>query len=283
MSLFSKFKKEYIAPRNKDMDEMDPLLTSDTIFSMEPSGLYGSVYEDPRGTSMLKRAFLIGGIAGLVILAIIISIVASQVNAGNTSSSVVRSLTTPVDRNMPLLSDLYGDSDTTIYDTLSESNKVYQISSNSSGVSLVRVPDDVTSEEMALYYMNGLSSLSTDEIATVLRGAWWLSVDRSAATVMKLKYADFTSNTTDKAISNAMSAQGISDMNPSVISSGTDNNKNTYKYGTYSGSDGTTMYWKVACCSLSSVYSNSGLPKNSFYVGITLSDGELLISTSSTS
>lgn len=283
MSLFSKIKREFVAPRNKDMDDVDPVLTSNTIFSMEPSGLYGSVYEDPRGTSVLKRAFVVGGIAGIVILAIVISIFVSQNNAGNTSSSVVRSLSTPVDRNAPLLSNLYGDSDSTIYDTLSETNKIYQISMNSNGMSLVRVPDDVTSEQMALYYMNGLSSLSTDEIATVLRGAWWLTVDRSGATVMKIKYADFTSTTTDKAISNAMSSQGISDKNPSIISSGTDSNKNTFKYGTYTNSDGDTMYWRVASCALSAVYSNSGLPKNSYYVGITLSDGELMTTTSSNS
>lgn len=247
---------------------------------MEPAGLYGSVYEDPRGKLLLRRALILGLVAGLFILMLVITTLVSKNNAGNTSSDAVRALSTPIDRNIPKLSSVYGDSDSTIYDTLSESNDMYQISLTSDGMSLVRVPDGVTAEQMALYYANGFSSLSTDEIATVLRGAWWFTVNRTGSTVTKVKYADFTSGTTDKAIANAMADQGITDRSPTLISSGTDTNKNTYKYGSYTNSSGTVMYWRVACCALSAVYSNSGLPKNSFYVGVTLSDSELMTSSS---
>jgi hypothetical protein len=270
-------KDEFVAPKS-DKD-YEPVLKSKGLFSMEPGGVYGSVFESPNSVVTTRRTLFACVIAGVIVLAILISMGVNSNNAGDTSSEAVRELSTPVERNIPVLSDLYGKGNTQIRRTLEASNTIYQVSSDSDSMSLVRIPDDVSAEEMALYYSNGLDSLSTDQLATLLRGAWFFSIDTSGAQVMKVKYADFTSGTTDKAISNAMEQQGINDKSPQIISEGTDSNRNTYKYGTIVVNN-ETLYWRVACCQLSSVYENTGLPKNALYVGITLSDGELITSAS---
>jgi len=271
-------KDEFIVP--KTAEDYKPVLTSSKTFRMKPSGVYGSVYESPNDLKSVRRALFACVIAGIIILAIIISMSIGRNNAGNTSSEVIRSLSTPVERNIPVLDTYYGQSSSYIDKALSADNNIYEVSIDSDSMSLVRIPDDVTAEEVALYYSNGLNSLSTDQLATLLRGAWFFTVDTSGTEVMKVKYADFTSNTAERAIATAMDEQGLSGKNPNIISQGVDSSKNTYKYGTYVTDDNQTRYWRVACCALSNVYKVSGMPKNALYVGITLSDGELVTSSS---
>lgn len=275
MGLFDFFKREYIVAQKK---APEPKITSNTIFSMEPAGLYGSVYEDSAGPEQLKIKIIVGAVAGVLILIMIGALMAHRNNTGDISSEAVRSLSEPVDRGLPTLTSLYGDTSTQIAATVEEQNTVYTINdSDSDTLNIVRIPEDVSAEQMALYYSNGLGSLKTDELAVLLRGAWWLSTDNEATTVLKLKYADFTSKTNDRAIADAVAQQGFEEQdNSRVIATGIDNNGNNYKYGCYPIGNGAYMYWRVACCDLSEVFDDSGLPKNAYYVVVSISEGELM-------
>lgn len=275
MGLFDVFKREYVVAQKK---APEPKIVSSTIFSMEPAGLYGSVYEDPISPERLKTKLIIGAVAGVLVLVALGAFMVHRNNTGDISSEAVRALSEPVDRGLPTLIELYGNTSAQIAETVGEQSTVYSINdSESDTLNVVRIPEDVSAEQLALYYSNGLGSLKTDELAVLLRGAWWLSTNNEATMVLKLKYADFTSKTNDRAIADAIAQQGFEEQsNSKVIASGIDNNGNNYKYGCYPIGNGAYMYWRVACCDLSEVFDDSGLPKNAYYVVVSISEGELM-------
>ena len=133
------------------------------------------------------------------------------------------------------------------------------------GFDIVKLPSDVSLAEAGIMYATGISSLSATDASRLLKGSWTLSVNRSGATDMRLKFVDFSSGSVDAAIQNAISASGLSEA--PVADSGTDNAGNTYRSGTVEA-NGTTYKWRVSAISLSSVYKIKGLPDTAIYVGI---------------
>ena len=138
------------------------------------------------------------------------------------------------------------------------------------GFEVIKLPDDVSLEEAGAMYLTGVNNLSAPDAVKLLKGAWTLTVSRKAGTSMRLRYADFDSGTIEKAVQNAMAAEGLE--NATVEDSGVDDSGNTYQAGTVTTKKGRTYKWRVSVIDLSEVYSISGLPNTAFFVGIRFSE-----------
>ena len=261
---------EYLATMSK------PKITHPEPFSMTPRGMYGSVYENKMSIASFRVIF-IGLVAVGVVLAGIFAIrTVSTVNTLTATPECVEALSVAVDRQMPTLTSLVYMSDDDIIDTLSEDRTIYKEEVTSSGIELVRLPDDITTEDMAAYYDEGLTSLGIEDICKVLGGCWFLSTNDGSAKSVKIKYADFTAGSVPAAIAAAIQEQELL-AGGSVLASGTDDLGNTYQYGTVASGD-DTLYWKVSSCPLDEVYSQKQLPDNAAYIGVTVSKGALMSS-----
>ena len=133
------------------------------------------------------------------------------------------------------------------------------------GFEVVKLPADVSLEEAALVYLNGLSNASAGDAARLMNGSWTLSTDRSSGVSMRVRYADFTSGTADLAIQNAKASQGLSDIQ--ATDAGLDDAGNTYQEGTVEIGE-ATYTWRVSVIALSEVYDVAGLPDDALFVGI---------------
>ena len=107
--------------------------------------------------------------------------------------------------------------------------------------------------------------LSAGDAVKLLKGAWTLTVSRTAGDDLRLRYADFASGTIEKAVQRAMQVEGLE--NAEVTDSGVDDSGNTYQAGVVSTDNGT-YNWRVSVIELDEVYDISGLPNTAFYVGI---------------
>lgn len=137
------------------------------------------------------------------------------------------------------------------------------------GFDVIKLPPDVSVEEAGLMYVKGIDKLSAADAVRLLKGGWTLDVSRKAGESVRLRYADFDSGTIEKAIQNAMVAEGL--QNANVTDSGVDDSGNTYQTGTVVTEGGSTYTWRVSVIDLAKVYSISGLPNTAYYVGIRFS------------
>lgn len=257
-----------------------PKITQTSVYSMEPEGLYGTVYEDPRGTQNLKMSGIAALLLGVLLTIILGSIIYGQLKAASAFPQSVKDLASQ-SLDLPILTDFASMDDTTIFDTLSATNTVAQTSSDSSGETIYRLPDGVDALTLAGYSSEGFDTLDIDTLSTVLKTSWQISTSRGGENTIKLKYADFTSGSVDAAVRAGIAQQGFDVTTSTVMSSGLDTNGNTYSYGTIV-IDSTTYYWRVAAITLTEVYANDELPEDSYYVGITISDTEFMTIDSST-
>lgn len=138
------------------------------------------------------------------------------------------------------------------------------------GFEVIKLPADVSLEEAGAMYLTGVDNLSAPDAVKLLKGAWTLTVSRKAGTSMRLRYADFDSGTIEKAIQNAMAAEGLE--NATVDDSGVDDSGNTYQAGTVTDKKERTYNWRVSVIDLSEVYAISGLPNTAYFVGIRFSE-----------
>lgn len=137
---------------------------------------------------------------------------------------------------------------------------------DSHDLTLYRVPPDMTTDDVLAYYMQGLNSLEAKDASKLFVGGWLFAVDRTGAPSMVVRYADFTTGDPQVAIQNAILKQGFD--TGAITETGEDESGNTFSSGTFAREDGTTGTWKVSALPFGDVYSISGLPEKSCYVGI---------------
>lgn len=253
-----------------------PKIKQTNVYSMEPAGLYGTVYEDPRGTNVLRISALVALIVGLVIVFFTGMSAYQHIQKSQEQPASIAALSDQRDQSVPVLLPYVGMLDGQIFDSLSETYSLYQTSDTPTSMTAVRLPDGIDAAKMAQYYQQGIGNLSADEAARLLRTAWFLATDHEDTyRTIQVKFCDFGSSDINYAIDNAIKAQGLDGENSTLLDSGVDSNGNTYKYGSIVRDDGTTVYWLVAACDLDEVYSINGFPAKAFYVGVTESTREL--------
>lgn len=216
-------------------------------------------------------------VIAIVIAAAIVGIWGGYTLYDNIANSQARSeaevsavVNRGVTMNTPVLSTYVGLDDATILANMTAAGLTYFDmnsinTSSTSSLDIFKLPSDVTVADAAVTYAKGISSLKANEAAKYLSGSYRLTISRSEYFDMKMKYADFSSGSTETALANALTAQGFA--STTLVSSGTDTSGNLYQTGTMD-IGGATYGWSVSVCPLSYVYSIDGLPSNAQYVGV---------------
>lgn len=216
-------------------------------------------------------------IAVLAVFVVIAAIIGGVI-LFNTLSSITRSATrsqASIEENLarpasfeslPGLASLLALDDESIKASFAESGFViYDLSAEGGPLDLIKLPEDVSIEEAALLYTQGIDNLSATDAALILNGSWRMTVDRGDATNMSVKYADFSSGSVEAAIEAAMVAEGLDAT--TLGDTGIDEAGNTFQNGTIDVG-GSVYAWRVSAIPLSSAYNISGLPETATYVGI---------------
>lgn len=145
-------------------------------------------------------------------------------------------------------------------------NRTSEKEAESGDLSLVKLPKDVDATDAAVLYSSDIKNLSASKAVYLLNGAWTLDVTRGdPSTLLRLRYADFKSETAEAAILNAIEAEGLDPA--TATESGKDDSGNTFQKGSIV-TDAGTFNWGVYACPLSDVYDVSGLPETAQFIGI---------------
>lgn len=130
---------------------------------------------------------------------------------------------------------------------------------------LYKLPKDVSVEDAAAMYAKGIGNLSSAQASKLLVGSWYFNADRSGATSMVTRYADFSTGDPKVAVQNALNKEGFDPA--SITESGEDDSGNTFSLGSIDV-DGVHCTWKISALPLKDMYSVSGLPEDACYVGV---------------
>lgn len=213
---------------------------------------------------------LIAAIAiGLGAFFIYNTVYASIREAALAEQSVAENLTrTPSIKSLPDMTSLINLSDEEVLSTLEGSDyKIYDVTTEGSvsGISVYKVPDDLTIDDAAVLYARGIDRLNAAQATRILVGSWYLSTDRTGTGSMVVRYADFSTGDVQAAIQSAMATQPF---DPETVSdTGVDDSGNTYASGRIDV-DGVPCVWRISVLPLSDMYSVTNLPEDSCYVGI---------------
>ena len=138
---------------------------------------------------------------------------------------------------------------------------------DSESLILYRLPEDITLDEAAELYGQGVSSLSAVQATKLLNGSWQFVADRTGVTTMVVRYADFSTGDPQVALESALEKTGFDP--ESVTDSGVDDSGNTYQIGSLKAKD-TTCVWKISALPLSDMFSIKNMPEEACYIGIRL-------------
>lgn len=114
---------------------------------------------------------------------------------------------------------------------------------------------------------HGIDKLPPPQAASYLMDYWNLTLSRTEAIDLRIRFQLFGPATVEQAIVKAVEAQGW--QGSSIGESGTDQMGNTYQHGTIDY-DGKQYRWSVYACPLKDVYPVSGLPESSWYLSARL-------------
>lgn len=223
-------------------------------------------------------------IAGLGVLALLgaalfgFRIYNNVVNApARYAESIAIAINEGKDLQLPTLNNFVGSDAVTIRDSFSASGyKTIDVDAlyaaegeelDPNSIDIVKTPSDVEENRALELFRSNLRRTEVVEAAHFLAGTWRFSSYLGEGIDLKVKYADFTSSSIEEAIMTAIAAQGWADS--TFGETGVDQSGNTYQNGTIQVND-YQLHWSVSVCPLSEVYSVSGLPENSFYVGARL-------------
>mgnify|MGYP004453947719 CR=1 FL=1 len=137
-----------------------------------------------------------------------------------------------------------------------------------SGISIYKLPADVSLADAGILYARGISSLTASQATLLLNGSWQLSTSHEGSNTVVMRYADFQSTSTESALSAVMNQEGITAAD--VGDSGTDDSGNTYRAGTIEIAD-KTYNWRASAIELDKLYDIKGMP-DAYYVGLRLTE-----------
>ncbi len=219
----------------------------------------------------LAAAVLIGGIILFRYFDVVVNAPARE------KAQVAENTTRVVPYNLPVLLDLMPLSDAEMMEQLKTSGDTLfertPIGTNESGgFQVVRLPEGVSVADAAAMYLSGLNNISASSASLLLNGAWDLTVTREAPYNLFLRYADFSSGSIESAIQSALLAESLEAQNEES-ERGVDDSGNTYVTSTATR-DGVSCTWRVSVIALSEVYDIEGLPEDSLYVGIRMTQND---------
>ncbi len=214
---------------------------------------------------LLIIAAVIGGILIFVICDNTINAPAKQ------AAAIEENLERDVPLDLPDLISLAGLGDEEVLTSLQDTGATFYERSSlgtteEGGFDIVKLADDVTLADATSMCTTGISKLSAPDAVELLNGSWEFAISHDEGkTDMYVSYADFYAMSLENAVQSGIDNAGLGDLE--VLESGTDEAGNTYASGTYE-TDDATYTWRVSALPLSDMYSISGLPDNSCFVGI---------------
>lgn len=219
----------------------------------------------------------------MVLIALALAVVVGFLMFNQFSNTVVygsenqeKEVTAQINRGVkieaPLMTDYVTLSNKKIISKLEKAGYVLYDNSTeeddrAKGFDLVKIPSDITLEQATPVIQSGFNMANPVTLATYLPGTWRMLMNRSEGVEMKLKYVDFTANSANVAIENAINNQQFDVKTAGEMAK--DSAGNFSQSGTVK-LDGDTYYWTISTCNLSAVYNASTLPETAQYVGITL-------------
>ena len=136
---------------------------------------------------------------------------------------------------------------------------------NTEDMVLYKLPSDVSADEAAAMLAKGINGLSAAEATKLLNGAWYFAAERTGGTSMVVRYADFTTNDPQVAVSRALEKEGFD--SSTIKESGVDDSGNTFSMGDIEIDD-KAYTWKISALPLKEMYSINKMPENACYVGV---------------
>lgn len=228
--------------------------------------------------SRVKLFIALLGLAGLIVAAIFgFRAYDTIANAPSRyAESINEAIHTGPGLELPVLNNFVGTDTATMRTSFSDSkysiidvHEMYDDAEEADEFTLdvVKVPSDMDRKLSEELFKKSLRRTGVVEAAHFLSGSWRFTAAMAEGTDIKVKYAEFDSATIEEAITKAIAAQGWSDS--TFGEAGEDQSGNTFQSGTITIND-QNFNWTVSACPLDEVYSVSGLPENSFYIGARL-------------
>lgn len=221
--------------------------------------------------TQLPIALIFAAIALVIGILLAANVLGSTMHAAQrAAASVEENLARDVALDLPALSEYAGMDATTIKTAVDELGfNVYTVSTEediaAGSLDMVKLPSDVSVEEGAMYYLQGIENLDASAAALLLNGSWRLQLESADGHNLSLRYADFDSGSLDAAVETAIQAQGFDSAAASELD--IDEVGNTFRAGTIDV-NGSSYNWRVSAIALSEVYDIAGLPDTAIYVGV---------------
>ena len=141
--------------------------------------------------------------------------------------------------------------------------------SSTDNMILYKLAADMPLDEAQALFAKGINALSAPEAIRLFNGSWYFTTERTGATSMVVRYADFTTADPATCVEAAIEKQGY---DPTTISeSGVDDSGNTYSMGVVEADD-KAYTWKISALPFSDMYSIRNMPEQSCYVGIRITE-----------
>lgn len=210
-------------------------------------------------------------VASLIGIFIGMHLIDNYVYADRKHAAAVEEMLASVERQpIPVLSDHRGQNSTDLRASLEQAglmlvdNPIDQSEdSGADALDVDKMPASVDPVDINAAQQNGVMSLPAEKAAAFLSDYWNLTLYRSDATDLKVKYCLFGPTTAEQAIVQAVETQGW--QSSSLGETGIDQVGNTYQHGTID-LDGHQYRWSVYACPLSEVYAVTGLPDSAWYI-----------------
>lgn len=217
------------------------------------------------------RLLIIVAIAVAISAALIVAYNLAVMNdASKTQEKVLAAIDRDVALELPQMKAYAGKTNEAMFESFKSDG--YTIFNNSNdedknvdGFDVFKVASDIDPEEAASAYAEGIENLGPVDAARYLAGSWRFLVSRANNVEMRLRYADFSAESTEAAIQAALESQGFDDAKIEDLAQDTMGNTNIS--GTFK-KDKVTYTYTVSACDLSQVYDIEGAPENAQFVGI---------------
>lgn len=185
-----------------------------------------------------------------------------------------------IDSRIPVLLDYV---DTSIEDTtaaITESgqflyaNSSYQPDSpdiGAAGNELVSMPQEMSEEQLAAYYESSYSAYSIKELEQYFNGMYVLDMARGdLGSWNKLKYVNLNASSIEDEMAHLATLQGLVGDTVTVSAQGLDSRGNKVIQGQKAMDGNRVLYFKIAACPFSDIYSISTVSDASVYITCTL-------------
>ena len=222
-----------------------------------------------------RRLFIIIAIAACLCLSLLVAYnVRVMMQVHESQALVSEAISRGVSLDLPNLENYVGKTNKAMiqqfeddgYRTYDNSNEE---DTSVNGFDIFKIADDVTDEDAAAAYSQGIENLDDEDIARYLAGSWRFLMSRADGAEIRLRYADFDAQSPEQAIQTAANAESFVELVESEITQ--DSAGNTTFSGTFKKSNKTWRY-TISACDLSQVYDIDGAPGGAQFVVIRITE-----------